>query len=555
MLRCPQCHAALTSTTDICPTCRHRIPPLPRSVSAISPRKIAFAFRGMSQNKNTTFTLPSTTRGGFVFYCLFGVARQSGDATAPPAAPASATVPTSATADAVRPPATLPPPSCDTCGSRLHAHERFCPQCGTEVATGVQPPEHAPVVLGHPGSDEGPSEEPPQQAGLPSAAGDPIPNAHNPPSAAARPGVSDQFVRLYGAAEAPAPSSAPLPRPRAYTLSLIPSVLLVVSLGYILFDAVKERLPAPSTRPAPAWKAPWSGRQHARASAHSSPPAASRLPAYSVYFFSARGSGNQFQFLLYSTTPDGKTVTNHKQRIPDAYYDWSLYPDGKGVVGIKEAGVSQKLCLFDFASGRERLVVTKTEDRIESPVMSHDGATIAYVYGPEGRKEIYTIESNGAHERRLVSYAKYGSCAQPSFSFDDNRVLFLATAAPDKSVICQVETDGSHLEKITPKAGGYSHPVYSPDSRTIAFVDQDARTDERGIFTLNLTTAHATCLFRPGNSPRFSPDGQAIIFTEPAHGNLLFVSSIHVDKTGYRRLSSWGEEFDPICIPHEATGL
>jgi Tol biopolymer transport system component len=150
------------------------------------------------------------------------------------------------------------------------------------------------------------------------------------------------------------------------------------------------------------------------------------------------------------------------------------------------------------------------------PAWSPDGSRIAIVVTKNGNTDIYVMDADGSHQRRLTTSPADDEF--PSWSPDGSSIVY------DSSGSTQLDDSGlSPTQEIwsVPVAGGTpvrltnNHlpdqaPVYSPDGTTIAFFEPD------GITLMDADGGNVRPLAggSGGWTPRWSPDGRRIAFLD-----------------------------------------
>ncbi len=209
-----------------------------------------------------------------------------------------------------------------------------------------------------------------------------------------------------------------------------------------------------------------------------------------------------------------------------------------------------------------------------SPAWSHDGTKLAFESdrGHTGDGDIYVMNYDGSGVRQLTNDAS--NDRQPSWSPDGRKIAFyrdggiwvMSSAdgsgqtsltptgahpswSPDGSKfvfagpsghIWVMNADGSGLTPLTSAPGFDDTPVWSPDSRRIAFQHTPTQSNLSGIYLMTADGTGITQLTHGGQTPVWSPDGTEIVY------EFLGLNIINADGTGPARL---GTGFTPTWSP------
>jgi len=162
-------------------------------------------------------------------------------------------------------------------------------------------------------------------------------------------------------------------------------------------------------------------------------------------------------------------------------------------------------------SGKTPLIAGATD-----PSWSSDASQIAYV---NASSEIVVADADGTHPGVVTT----GPAAQPTFSFDGNRVAYVQSGDIYSSLS---NTGGAELRLTNTPTTLDADPAYSPTGGTIAFVSKALGRDY-DIWTMNAdgtgNLQHVTTAIGDERSPTWSPTGLTIVYSSA--GELFAVSS------------------------------
>jgi len=154
--------------------------------------------------------------------------------------------------------------------------------------------------------------------------------------------------------------------------------------------------------------------------------------------------------------------------------------------------------------------LTADESFTGDPALSPDGKRIVYASDRAelGKIDLWVQPVEGAGEPLRLTQDP-GDNAEPSFSPDGKQIVF--HSARDGGGVYLISSDGGPSERI---ADDGHHPVFSPDSRYVAF-EVSPQQGRASIHVLDRESGQTSELqkdFAIMLDPRWSPDGQRIAF-------------------------------------------
>jgi TolB protein len=156
-------------------------------------------------------------------------------------------------------------------------------------------------------------------------------------------------------------------------------------------------------------------------------------------------------------------------------------PDGERIAFTSSQTQDPEIYVSDLR-GRNLKRLTNSRGVDISPVWNpKSGREIAFVSDRSGTPQIYIMDDEGANTRRLITEG--GEAVGPSWSPDGNLIAFswrkILTGNFDIFIVNVVT--GRYVE-LTRSSSNNEHPVWSPDSRHIAF--ESSRNGNKQIFIM-----------------------------------------------------------------------
>jgi Tol biopolymer transport system component len=180
-------------------------------------------------------------------------------------------------------------------------------------------------------------------------------------------------------------------------------------------------------------------------------------------------------------------------------------------------------------------VVFRTRQPAWNPSWSPDGRRIAFIGEIRGYFNLYVVNADGTHRRRLTRGAELTPVSTgPSWSPDSTRIVVgTVTRRGPESDVTVVDVRTARSRTIY-RGGSESSPQWSPTGRSIAFTaDRPATTG--GIYLVRPDGSHLRLLLPFYGYPRFSPDGTKLATVAGGFKGAVFV--VNVDGTHLRQLT------------------
>jgi Tol biopolymer transport system component len=222
----------------------------------------------------------------------------------------------------------------------------------------------------------------------------------------------------------------------------------------------------------------------------------------------------------------------------------ALSPDGKTVAFVARAGGKRQIWIRLLAGGAP-LQITRDEVDHEHPRWAPDSSALIYFVPsatPGEHGAIWEIAALGGEPRRLASALTGGD-----ISHDGRRIALFRFEGAQIALVVMTR-DGTVEEQVKPMLfdSSYEYPRWSPDDRWIAFQKDNLAMafDERILVVASNPGGEAREIARSANLSGLAwlPDGSGVVYSSSAGSTVLYpplfnLRAVDRDGSGDRQLT------------------
>lgn len=258
-----------------------------------------------------------------------------------------------------------------------------------------------------------------------------------------------------------------------------------------------------------------------------------------LIYVEEKGSGKSKTSSLVLQDADGENKRILSQVTDATIYSPAVSPDGRYVAySVQLKNNTANLWKLDLVTGQlTRLVDIKGSSL--NPSFSSDGSKILFSSTVSGDADIYRIDSTGG-KPEVVMAGPYEQVT-PSYGPNGSFVYTSDHASPNRPSIYRYNFKGSPT-RIS--RGSYaSNPNYSPDGTKIGFLNgrNAAIMSNNGSIIANYGNTGLD------ESPKFSPTGERVIYSQGANNSKLIIRYVAGGKPV--SLSTAGVAKSPTWVP------
>jgi WD40-like Beta Propeller Repeat len=301
----------------------------------------------------------------------------------------------------------------------------------------------------------------------------------------------------------------------------------------------------------PGSKAPVPKRNSKRITPHRAPLA--RQPgALVVSLDTADGRGSRL-YRLNESPPSRVPILPGPKTPGVRIRDTSPSVAGDTVVFVRSVqpqdapSSPERIFRADLAGTGLRPLTRAAASADQSPSLSQDGQSVAFVRWSSGGAALWTIKSDGSAVHELVHLPGFG-LSSPSFSPDGRTIVFAAFRRASGGDLFLVGRNGRHLLRLTRDAAYDYTPHFATDGQHVVF----GRDGHIFVMTIDGRELRQLTHGRGRDaSPVYSPDGRWIAFlrvTEPAQPQPPQLMLMRADGSRLGQLPVVGATPDPAWV-------
>ena len=237
----------------------------------------------------------------------------------------------------------------------------------------------------------------------------------------------------------------------------------------------------------------------------------------------------------------------------------SVSDDGRTLLTVRGEITSSVWVAPANALARARAITSRSFGKLDgsSGIAFAPDGRIVYVSFVNGSYAIWTMGADGRDPRPLTTPGFMDRFPQVTF---DGRVVVFASNRGGGADIWRVDIDGTHLRRIT-SSGDDGEPALTPNGRSVLFTHRGGASPS-SVWSISIDGGVPSRIGPPRSSwPRVSPDGRFLAHALSDSGNAAHVTSLGVVSIADRRpvakfdIAPWGTTNNGIHWSPDGTAL
>lgn len=262
------------------------------------------------------------------------------------------------------------------------------------------------------------------------------------------------------------------------------------------------------------------------------PSSESTHPPEADLAFVSNRDGNSEIYVRDAATEQWTNLTQHEGS--DNWPEWS--PDGRQIAFQSNRNGNLDIFVMN-ANGTDLRQLTDDPAHDYLPAWSPDGRQISFASWrkKEGEEEAvvhsYVMNADGSEQRRWIEESP-GTSAGVVWHPDRDRILITRKVDGGKADLFLASVEGDVLQRLTNDDASAGAAVFSPDGQRIAFHSEGG--EQSVIVVMDTGGTNRRVVVEEGQNwyPRWSPDGEWLVYTAGTEDADLDVFAIRADGSG-----------------------
>jgi TolB protein len=247
-----------------------------------------------------------------------------------------------------------------------------------------------------------------------------------------------------------------------------------------------------------------------------------------IAYVTASGFGEQRRFKLFVADADG-AVSRAVAASSEPLMSPAWSPDGRRLAYVGYDRGNSAIYVYDLQTRIARQVVRERGVN-GSPAWSPDGGSLAMSLSFGVNADIYLVNLASGLRRRLTEHRAIDT--EPAWSPDGSQIAFTSDREGGPQIYIADLVSGA-ARRVTRSGRRSMDASWCPDGRSLALVEYRGSRSQIALLDLQNLALHTISDGPMDESPSFSPDGSAVIYTRVQSSELAVTS---IDGTLLQRL-------------------